>query len=167
MISRFILILSLLSLVSCLDPGKAKDPAKVVESMSLAMTKKNSMIPYHSYVDVKEMQKVVLLDVREDFERAVSIIPEAISKEEFEADKKKYINHNVVIYCTIGIRSTQYAKQIMPEGYIVSVLRGGVLGWAHAGKKFVDLQGNATTKVHVYSEAWNLLPEDYEGTFQK
>ncbi|TNE97746.1 MAG: rhodanese-like domain-containing protein [Deltaproteobacteria bacterium] len=166
MMTRIIsLILFCTLLSSCLDPGKAKNPAKIVESMTLAMTKKNSSIPYSTFEDVKEMQTYILVDVREDYERAVSTIPGSISKKEFEQDKKKYIQHNVIVYCTIGVRSTEYAKTLLPEGFIISVLRGGVLGWAHAGKSFIDKDGKETNKVHVYSEAWNLLPESYEGIF--
>jgi rhodanese-related sulfurtransferase len=160
-----ILILFCTLLNSCLDPGKAKNPAKVVESMAMAMTKKNPSIPYSNFEDVREMQNYILIDVREDYEREVSIIPGSISKKEFEQDKKKYIQHNVIVYCTIGVRSTEYAKTLLPDGFIISVLRAGVLGWAHAGKSFVDKEGIETKKVHVFSEAWNLLPEGYEGIF--
>lgn len=135
--------------------------------MSDAMVKKHSTIPFKTVEDVKPMSEFVLVDVRTKVERDVSYIGRSISKEEFEANRPKYIDKEIVFYCTIGVRSTQYAIEKMREGFIVFVLKGGVLSWAHAGKTFVGPNNEETKKVHVYSEAWNLLPKDYEGIFDK
>jgi len=167
MISRYILLISLLLLSSCLDPGKAKDPAKVVASMSDAMVKKHTTVPFKTVEEVKPTSEFVLVDVRTKAERDVSYIGRSISKEEFEANRLKYINKEILFYCTIGVRSTQYAIEKMRDGFIVFVLKGGVLSWAHAGRTFVGPNNEETKKVHVYSEAWNLLPKDYEGIFDK
>ena len=167
MISQIILISSLLILTSCLDPGKVKDPAKVVASMSDALTKKYKSIPVKFPREVTTESEFVLVDVRSAAERAVSHIPLSISIQEFESHSKKYINKEIVFYCTIGVRSTKYALDKMKEGFTVFNLKGGVLGWAHAGKNFMTSEGTMTKKVHVYSEAWNLLPEGYEGAFEQ
>ncbi len=162
-ISIAIVLIALVT--SCVDPGKTKNPDKVVESMATALAKKNSNMPYHTVDDVKEMQDLVIIDVREKFERDISVIPGSISKAEFEANKKKYIQYNVVVHCTIGFRSTEYAKSLIPEGFIVSVLKGGILGWIHAGQAIIDKEGKETKKVHVFTEAWNLVPKGYESIF--
>lgn len=106
--------------------------------------------------------EIVLVDVREDSERKVSILPGAISQAEFEANKAKFMEDNVVVYCTVGLRSGLYVKRLMAEGIRASNLRGGVLSWAHAGGDFIDANRAPTKRVHVYGKEWNLLPKDYE-----
>ena len=56
-----------------------------------------------------EKDSVVLVDVREAKEQKVSMIPGAISVEEFEAGEDRYAELTVVAYCTIGHRSSEYA----------------------------------------------------------
>lgn len=104
----------------------------------------------------------VIVDVRTPEEQAVSMIPGAITKEAFEANKDDYEGQDVITYCTIGYRSGLYAKELRAEGFSASNLKGSVLAWAHEGGDFVDKDGKPTQRVHVYGESWNLLPEGYE-----
>ncbi|MBD3392960.1 MAG: hypothetical protein GF418_12715 [Chitinivibrionales bacterium] len=106
----------------------------------------------------------VLLDAREKEEREVSMIPGAISRHEFESNRRRYKDSTVVVYCTIGYRSGVYAKKLKRKGFRVYNLVGGVLAWAHAGREFVN-DSISTRRVHVYGKKWDLAPMDYEATW--
>jgi len=107
----------------------------------------------------------VLVDVRPPEERAVSMIPGAITKEEFEAHPEDYAGKTVVTYCTIGYRSGKYAETLRERGIDACNLKGSILSWIHGGGTVVDPEGNETHTVHVYGEKWNLLPEGYTGVW--
>lgn len=115
---------------------------------------------------IESDQPIALVDCREDAERAVSMIPGAISKAQFEASPEAYRNHRVVIYCTVGYRSGVYAKDLIGRDFDAINLIGGVLAWAHAGNTFVDPGGNQTRRVHVYGPTWDLLPYGYVSVFE-
>jgi len=113
-----------------------------------------------------EEDSVVLVDVREERERAISMIPGAISAGEFERDPSRYANVAVVAYCTIGHRSSEYARRLTAAGHPVSNLSGSILAWVHAGGPLVagdSLAAGAVTKrLHVYGRDWDLAPSKYE-----
>lgn len=107
---------------------------------------------------MKSEKQIVLVDVRTDAERAVSIIPDAISEDEFNANRNRFQNLPVIAYCTIGYRSGLFAKRVT-EIQVYNLI-GGVLAWANAGQEFSNANG-PTRRVHVYGKKWNLLPEGY------
>ena len=106
----------------------------------------------------------VVVDVRDDEEREVSMIPGAISRQEFEKDPHRFVGREVVTYCTIGYRSGRYTEKLVKRGWNASNLRGSILSWTHAGEE-LDHDGTPTRRVHVYGEAWNLVPEGYEAVW--
>ncbi len=108
----------------------------------------------------------VLVDVREPHERRVSMLPGAITKEDFERHSARYRSWLVVPYCTIGLRSGLYTREIRDRGFEVRNLAGSALAWAHAGLPF-EASGKATRRVHVYNADWNLLPSGYEPVVSK
>ncbi len=103
----------------------------------------------------------VLVDVREPHERRVSMLPGAISQEDFERDRARYRSWVVVPYCTIGLRSGIYTRTLRNQGFEARNLAGSVLAWAHADLPF-EADGRVTRRVHVYNADWNLLPRGYE-----
>ena len=115
---------------------------------------------------LQEREPVLLIDCREDRERAVSKIKGAISKAEFEADAERYRDRLIVTYCTIGYRSGVYTETLAERGFEAKNLVGGVLAWAHNGRQFVDENENRVRRVHVYGAEWDLLPEDYESVYE-
>lgn len=104
---------------------------------------------------------IVLVDVRPEVERAVSMIPGAISSEEFEARASAFQDRQVITYCTIGYRSAIYARDLQAEGFDVRNLEGSLLSWAHAEGELVNEAG-PTRRIHVFGPRWNLAPEGYE-----
>ena len=119
----------------------------------------------NSIAAVAPDRPVLLVDCREDDERAVSIIEGAISKAEFEANADRYRDRTVVAYCTIGYRSGVYVKSLQAQGLDAYNLEGGVLAWAHADRAFVDAQGHKTHRVHVYGAEWELLPSSHASVY--
>ena len=108
-----------------------------------------------------EEKDLVIVDARSPQEQAVSMLPGAITAEQFEADREAYQSRAVVTYCTIGHRSGLLAQQLHKQGCDVSNLKGAILSWTHAGGELVDANG-PTKRVHVYSPKMNLIAEGYE-----
>ncbi len=110
-------------------------------------------------------EKWLVVDARPDRERSVSIIPDAISLEEFEQVGPRFKNTPILVYCTIGCRSGEWAEKLSKKGYSVFNLIGGILAWARAGNTFVNSNGEPTKKAHVYGRKWNALPPGYEAVW--
>ncbi|MBD2551095.1 MPT-synthase sulfurylase [Microcystis elabens FACHB-917] len=103
----------------------------------------------------------VLVDVREPHERRVSMLPGAIAKEDFERNSARYRSWLVVPYCTIGLRSGLYTRELRGWGFTARNLAGSALARAHAGLPF-EADGQTTRRVHVFHADWDLLPRGYE-----
>ncbi len=115
---------------------------------------------------LRENEDVVIVDVREPNEQAVSMIPGAITKEEFERRKVELRDKPIVVHCTIGYRSGVYAEGLAKDGIAAQNLEGSILSWAHAGQPLIDPKtGGPTKRVHVYGREWDLLPEGYEAVY--
>ena len=103
----------------------------------------------------------VLVDVRTSKERSVSILPGAISADDFESRLQELAGRAVVAYCTIGVRSSDYARKMRKQGVDVLNLEGSVLAWTHIGGQFVS-GGLPTDSLHVYGRRWNLAADGYK-----
>ncbi len=118
-------------------------------------------ITVSNFKRLQQQDKIVLVDVRSPQERAVSIIPGALSLEEFEQNLDRYKDDLIVVYCTIGYRSGKYAQKLQQQGLNILNLEGSLLAWSHIGGKLVNSSGN-TQKIHVFSDKWQLIAEDYQ-----
>lgn len=103
----------------------------------------------------------VLVDVRTERERRVSTLPGAIAASEFEERLGELADRTVVAYCTIGARSSSYARRMGGRGVAVLNLEGSVLAWTHAGGPLVH-DGAPTRRLHVHGRRWNLAADGYE-----
>lgn len=110
---------------------------------------------------LRETDEVVLVDVRNPPEQAVSRIPGSITSAELEADPSAYSGRTLVTYCTIGHRSGLYARDLQASGFRVFNLKGAILAWTHAQRELVDADG-ATRKVHVAGPKWSLEASGYD-----
>jgi len=157
------LLLSLFSISGCYQKDDLENRVSKIQSMYLEYKKD---FPEVRDIQAKELKKsYVFIDIRTDRERALSTIPGSISKEDFEANIEDYIDQDLVTFCTVGYRSGIYAQELMEEGHRVQNLVGGVLMWAHDGRKFIDSKGHPTKTVHVYGKNWDLLPEGFESEY--
>lgn len=155
-------------LAACLQPADGLgDPEKVRQIETLYRQYQKSF-PEVPGVDVEHLQElrqdspeVIVVDVRQPEEQKVSMIPGAISKEEFEARAGAPGEAIVVTYCTVGYRSGLYAKELRQEGWEAFNLIGSILAWTHAGMPLVSSTGN-TKRLHVYGRTWDLAAAGYE-----
>jgi rhodanese-related sulfurtransferase len=113
---------------------------------------------------LREIGDPVIVDVRTDEERAISMIPGAISRLEFEAQQSELGDRTVVTYCTIGYRSGLYAEELKQQGWDAYNLEGSILAWTHAGQR-LQKEGKETRRLHVYGRKWNLAADDYEAVW--
>lgn len=115
-------------------------------------------------IAMRERPDIVLVDRREREEQKVSMIPGAVTSEEFERNFEEYKDKVIVVYCTIGSRSGHYAKRLIRDGMRAYNLKGSILAWTHAGQKLIT-EGKETKRVHVYGRRWNLAPKGYEAVW--
>ncbi len=106
----------------------------------------------------------VLVDVRSPAERAVSTLPGALAPEEFEERLDELGDCTVVAYCTVGARSSRYARRMGGRGVAVLNLEGSLLAWTHAGGPLTD-GSSPTNRLHVFGPKWNLAADGYEGVW--
>ena len=102
----------------------------------------------------------IILDTRTKQEYEVSHLPNAIwVGEEFELEDTVYFepNKRIVVYCSIGWRSENYALNILAHQNVeVKNLYGGIIEWSNNKGDLIDQQGNTTNKTHPYSWFWGL-----------
>ena len=106
-------------------------------------------------------RNVLFVDVRKLAEMNVSMLPNAITSNEFLKNPSEYKDFKIVAYCTISYRSGIFAKEMERKGIKISNLAGGLLAWVLEGGKVFDTHGE-TKRIHVYDQKWNYLPRGYE-----
>lgn len=116
-------------------------------------------------IETQELQsalddgEVVLVDVRSEAEQAVSRIPTAISKAEFEREMEKHRDRTIVPYCTVGGRAYLYARRLARQGFETRCHRESILGWCDAELPLVDANGEPTERVHVVTKLFKVPPK--------
>ncbi|MDC6351214.1 rhodanese-like domain-containing protein [Zeaxanthinibacter sp. PT1] len=152
-IIRFLLILFLIS--SC--QGQ-KTIEKTLERYN------SGSVPYIKIEELAEDEHAVRLDAREMEEFMVSHLPGAIwiGYKEFEPETVRNTipnkNTEIVVYCSVGVRSEKIGEELKKAGYTnVKNLYGGIFGWKNAGYPVLDPNGNPTDKVHAFSKFWDHL----------
>ncbi len=114
---------------------------------------------------------IILVDVRNSDEMEVSILPNAISRREFE---KKYANQNlsakkVIVYCTVGERSGRYVETMNKQFPNMYNLIGGILAWSLVNGEFYKKEKNGenipTKDAHTHSREWNYLNPTYNAVY--
>ncbi len=103
----------------------------------------------------------VLVDVRSAEETKVSMLPGAITLQDFEANRDTYRQRTVIPYCTIGGRSDEYSRLLIKQGFTVKNYKGSILDWIKHKLPLVDPDGQSTRRVHTYDKRYK-VPEGYE-----
>lgn len=103
----------------------------------------------------------VVVDVRSKREIEVSMIPGAITRDQYERDMADYLGKTVIAYCTVGVRSGVYARSLAAKGVQALNYRGSILKWVDAELPLVTPEGIATNRVHTYSRFYQ-VPAAYE-----
>ena len=118
---------------------------------------------------------VVLFDVREPDEHAVSHIANAIhvspdmTADEFKRRFGGFLQgRKAVFYCSIGWRSSDFADRMAPVLAELGVesshnLRGGIFRWHNEQRPLTD-SGGSTDFVHPYDADWGSLVQRQDMT---
>ncbi|MCY3554962.1 MAG: rhodanese-like domain-containing protein [Gemmatimonadetes bacterium] len=106
-------------------------------------------------------ERPLLLDVREKEEYEVSHLKDAVlatsEKEALEALEDIPSDRPVVLYCSVGYRSSEMAGSLQKKGYQkVYNLEGSIFAWANEGKP-VYRGGERVRVVHPYDRVWGKL----------
>jgi len=109
----------------------------------------------------EKTESPLLIDVRSQEEFAVSHLPGAIRAETVSAVKAAVAEHGknapVVLYCSVGYRSSRLADACMKAGiHGVHNLDGSIFKWANE-ERTLDGQYGKLGKVHPYDEEWQVL----------
>lgn len=108
-----------------------------------------------------QRENLLLLDAREPEEYAVSHLQGARatpSKDEaLKALQGVSSDQRIVLYCSVGHRSSDLAQFLMKKGYTeVYNLEGSIFAWANEGRPVY--QGKKQVKVvHPYDRTWGRL----------
>ncbi len=113
-------------------------------------------------MELLDQDKVVFVDTRKPEEMAVSMLPGAVSEEQFLNHPEQFRGKTVVGYCTISYRSGKFAEKVAEEGITVINLQGGILAWTLEGGKVYDGSGKQVKRIHVYGDQWDYAPSGYE-----
>ncbi|WP_446050306.1 rhodanese-like domain-containing protein [Zobellia laminariae] len=129
------------------------------------------------YIHVEALEKtesLILLDAREKKEYDVSHLENAIwvGYDTFQLDsvlqKVQNKNSEIVVYCSIGVRSENIGEELEEAGYTnVKNLYGGIFEWKNEGLPVYDSIGNTTEKVHAFNKHWGKLLTSGEKVYDK
>lgn len=132
-----------------------------LEKLLKEQTKNN--VPYISVQELAMPKAgVILLDARAPKEYKVSRIKEAICvgfdnfKLESTLAKIPNKNQEIIVYCSLGIRSDIIAGKLIKAGYTnVKNLYGGIFEWKNNDFKVYNSKQVETDSIHTYSKKWS------------
>jgi rhodanese-related sulfurtransferase len=135
---------------------------QTIEEVLLKYNKQS--IPYiypEMLADIQKDSSIVLLDTRERKEYQVSHIKGALyaGYENFNLQKVSKVIKNkeaqIIVYCSIGVRSEDTAEILQMAGYTnIQNLHGGIFDWKNNNLPLVNAKQKQTDSVHVYSKKW-------------
>lgn len=109
-----------------------------------------------------KQKQVIFVDTRKPAEMAVSMLPGAVSEQDFLDHLAQYRDKTAVAYCTISYRSGKFASRMAAKGITLLNLRGGILAWTLEGGRVYDSSGKEVKRIHVYDDRWDFAPAGYE-----
>lgn len=152
-------ILFLIFLMFLSKTTNAQVKSKAFDSLLNVMVTKT--VPTVGCEDIKKMKNVVLLDTREKREYEVSHLKDArwVGFEKFDMKNVASIpkDANIVVYCSIGVRSGKIGEKLMQAGYTnVHNFYGSIFEWVNQGNPVYDMAGKPTNKIHGYNWKWGV-----------
>lgn len=167
---RLLLSSILIVLSASMTPVLAQGVA-ALQDLETKIARQYNTIAHISPQDLTRLANdpnVLLFDVREEKEFAVSRIPNAqrlspgvwtssFLKQYAESAKGKQI----VFYCSVGVRSSKVAARVkagLMENGAVSVanLKGGIFAWHNQGRPLNSATGRTNT-VHPFNAYWGKM----------
>ena len=147
-------IVALIILMPFLASGQKKSIDKLLKTYN------TESVPYISVQELKmKAHSYVILDTRKKEEYEVSHLPKAIwVGENFNAlnlDQFLKSKKEVVVYCTVGIRSEDFGEKMERSvSKKIHNLYGGIFAWKDAGYELLDSKNQPTDRVHTFSKNW-------------
>ncbi len=123
------------------------------------------------WLSTPDTTQPLLLDVRTPDEFVVSHLPGAYLTRHAQDARQRLtdvgIDTPIVLYCSIGYRSSGLAELLRRQGFThVRNLEGSLFAWANEGRPLVDDQNKPTTVVHPYDRPWSGLLEQQHWSSQ-
>ena len=125
-----------------------------------------------AWQDDPERTLPLLFDEREQEEFSVSHLPGAkrarTAEEALALLKTVKKDQPIVVYCSVGVRSSRLAVHLQEQGFTqVYNLEGSIFAWANQNRPLTDKRGK-TTLVHPYDSEWGLyLKEESRAPLKK
>jgi rhodanese-related sulfurtransferase len=125
-----------------------------------------SSISREDFILFRTRTDIVIFDVREETEFNVSHVPGAVHIAPKTTAKELALKFGndlpgkmVVVYCSVGIRSSKFAQRLETDvrrlgGKGIVNLKGGVFGWHNYALPLIGSH-SPTDAVHGYSRAWS------------
>lgn len=143
----------------------------LVASLSFGQKKLDKLLKQHNtdsipYITTEALSKidhqVMILDTREPDEYEVSHLKNAIcvGYNNFNLDSISNIlpenkNKQIVVYCSLGIRSEDIGLKLRKAGYNnVMNLYGGIFKWKNENNPVFNTLEKETDSVHVFLKEW-------------
>ncbi|MDX1685784.1 MAG: rhodanese-like domain-containing protein [Saprospiraceae bacterium] len=109
---------------------------------------------YENYSDY------LILDARAEEEFKVSHLPGAryVGYKDFDMDYVKRYDRStpIVVYCSIGYRSSKIGEKLREAGYNdVYNLYGSIFEWVNRDYPLDNMQGERTDTIHAYNQNWS------------
>ncbi|MEM7380203.1 MAG: rhodanese-like domain-containing protein [Bacteroidota bacterium] len=162
---RFHLLVLLIGFVASNVAGQ-ETIEETLETMN-----KNS-IPYISVEELAKLEGPILLDTRSKEEFRVSHLENAIwvGYEDFKlkrvSRKVKDKNKELIVYCSVGVRSEVIGDTLKVLGYEnIRNLYGGIFEWKNKELPVYDPNGKQTERVHAFDEYWGKLLKKAEKVY--
>ena len=170
---KFVLVVLLLSLQACTAVKEGARHEQIPFTFQKVREDVRGSFPTVKHLSTSalaarlaEHDSLVLLDVREPQEYAVSHLPGAVRVDP-DADEKSITaandltNKTVVFYCSVGVRSSRLAQKLQSEllrkgAIAVFNLDGGIFAWHNEERPLQDSNG-ATDFVHPFDKKYGSL----------
>jgi len=101
-------------------------------------------------------EDILVLDTRKEKEYLVSHLPGAVfvGPKLKKLPKDLSLNQKIVLYCSVGYRSSKAGKKLMEKGYTnIYNLEGSIFEWANEGHE-IFVQEKRVHKVHPFNSLW-------------
>ncbi len=148
------------SLFNKSDESKRAKIEKIYQSQRSSFPGIQEITP-EELKEMKSSENLTIVDTRTAEEQQVSMIPGAITVEQFETHPEQHKGNKIVAYCTIGVRSGMFVKSLEQSDWDTYNLTGAILGWTHVDGDLASEEG-PTTRVHIHGPGMKLTAEGYE-----
>ncbi len=134
------------------------------KSIDETLSKYNSgTVPYISVDELESKisnnQNIILLDTRSKEEYKVSHLKKAVwvGYKSFEKSRVEKFDKNaeIIIYCSVGVRSEKIGEELKNLGFTdIKNLYGGIFLWTNKGLPLYA-NGKQTDFIHTYNKRWS------------